>query len=149
MAGAKRAQVLAIDAREVPDVRAAVDAAHAQVPRAVVLVFAEGPAEKELAAALKDTVFAVLPTLIEPRKTQAVFADAMAAALQPPPSAHDTPAAAWKRTIGAFRRQPQANEELAGSRPRLVLIGAALAPALLPAGGGVLHARPPRPAHPG
>src|SRR5207248_2347716 len=134
MAGAKRPQVLAIDAREVPDVRAAVDAAHAQVPRAVVLVFAEGPAEKELGAALKDTVFAVLPTSIEPRKTRAVFADAMAAALQPPPSAHATPAAAWERTIGAFRRQPQAGEELAGSRPRLVLIGAALAAALVAAG---------------
>ena len=136
MAGAKRAQVLAIDAREVPDVRAAVNAAHAQVPRAVVLVFAEGPAEKELGAALKDSrVFAVLSTSIEPRKTQAVFADAMAAALQAPPTSGATPPAVWERTIAAFRRQPQQpGEELAGSRPRLVLIGAALAAALVVAG---------------
>src|SRR5438552_1575459 len=136
MAGAKRAQVLAIDAREVPDVRAAVDAARAQVPRAVVLVFAEGPAEKELGAALKDgRVFAVLPTSIEPRKTQTVFADAMAAALQAPPTSRATPAAAWQRTIGALRRRaPQPDEELAGSRPPWVLIGAALAAALVVAG---------------
>ena len=81
MAGAKRGQVLAIDAREVPDVRAAVDAAQAQVPHAVVLVFADGPAEKELGAALKGRVFAVLAASIEPRKTQAVFAGAVAQAL--------------------------------------------------------------------
>src|ERR1700757_3046011 len=45
MAGAKRGQVLVVDAREVAEVRAAVDAAHAAVPRVVVLVFAEGAAE--------------------------------------------------------------------------------------------------------
>jgi len=136
MAGANRGQVLAIDAREVPDVRAAVDAAHAQVPRAVVLVFAEGPAEKELGAALKDSrIFAVLPTSIEPRRTQEAFTDAMAQALQAPPTPRASPAAAWERTIRAFRRRPpEPDEELAGSRPRLVLIGAALVAALVAAG---------------
>jgi TonB family protein len=137
MAGAKRGQVLAIDAREVPDVRAAVDAAQAQVPRAVVLVFAEGPAEKELGAALKGTrVFAVLPTSIDARKTQAVFAGAMAEALasKAPPTSRATLAAA-QLTIGAFRRQaPEPDGELAGSRPWVVLIGAALAAALIAAG---------------
>ena len=137
MAGAKRAQVLAIDAREVPDVRAAVDAAQAQVPRAVVLVFADGPAEKELRAALKGRVFAVLAAHIEPRKTQAVFAGAMAEALagKAPPTSRATLAAARDLTIGAFRRRPrEPDEELAGSRPRLVLIGAALAATLIAAG---------------
>src|SRR2546429_5916688 len=63
MAGANPGQVLAIDPREVPDGRPAVGAAPAQVPRAVVLVFPEGPAENELGAALKDSrIFAVLPT---------------------------------------------------------------------------------------
>ena len=138
MAGAKRGQVLAIDAREVPDVRAAVDAAQAQVPRAVVLVFADGPAEKELRAALKGRVFAVLAAHIEPRKTQAVFAGAMAEALagKAPPTSRATLAAARDLTIGAFRRRPrEPDEELAGSRPRLVLIGAALAATLIAAGG--------------
>ena len=137
MAGAKRGQVLAIDAREVPDVRAAVDAAQAQVPRAVVLVFADGPAEKELRAALKGRVFAVLAAHIEPRKTQAVFAGAMAEALagKAPPASRATLAAARELTIGAFRRRPrEPDEELAGSRPRLVLIGAALAATLIAAG---------------
>jgi TonB family protein len=137
MAGAKRGQVLAIDAREVPDVRAAVDAAHAQVPRAVVLVFADGPAEKELGAELKGRVFAVLAASIEPRKTQAVFAGAMAEALasKAPPTSRASLAAARELTIGAFRRRPkEPDEELAGSRPRLVLIGAALAATLIAAG---------------
>jgi TonB family protein len=137
MAGAKRGQVLAIDAREVPDVRAAVDAAQAQVPRAVVLVFADGPAEKELGAELKGRVFAVLAASIEPRKTQAVFAGAMAEALagKAPPTSRATLAAARELTIGAFRRRAQEpDEELAGSRPRLVLIGAALAATLIAAG---------------
>jgi protein TonB len=137
MAGAKRAQVLAIDAREVPDVRAVVDAAQAQVPRAVVLVFADGPAEKELGAALKGRVFAVLAASIEPRKTQAVFAGAMAEALagKAPPTSRATLAAVRELTIGAFRRRPQEpDEELAGSRPWLVLIGAALAATLIAAG---------------
>src|SRR2546421_11898276 len=63
MAGAKRGQVLAIDAREVPDVRAAVGAAPAPGPRAAVLIFTEGAAEKALGAALKDSrIFAVLAT---------------------------------------------------------------------------------------
>src|SRR5256885_4961581 len=156
MAGAKRGQVLAIDAGEVPDVRAAVDAAHAQVPRAVVLVFAEGPAEKELGAALKDSgIFAVLPTAIEPRRPQEAFTDAMAQALQAPPTPRASPAAAWERTIRAFRHRPrEPDEELAGSRPRLVLIGAALAAALVAAGlwvfmsgrGGLGIPAPPPPA---
>jgi TonB family protein len=139
MAGGKRGQILAIDAREVADVRAAVDAAHAQVPRAVVLVFAEGPAEKELGAALKGTkVFAVLPAAIEPRKTQAVFEGAMAEALarKAAPTSHATLAPERQFTIGAFRRpsEPQSPDEDRAGRPWMVLIGAALAAAGVAAG---------------
>ena len=139
MAAGKRGQILAIDAREVADVRAAVDAAQAQVPRAVVLVFAEGPAEKELGAALKGTkVFAVLPAAIEPRKTQAVFEGAMAEALarKAAPTSHATPAPQGQFTIGAFRRQsePQSPDEDRAGRPWMVLIAAALAAAGVAAG---------------
>jgi len=139
MAGGKRGQILAIDAREVADVRAAVDAAHAQVPRAVVLVFAEGPAEKELGAALKGTeVFAVLPASIDARKTQAVFEGAIAEALarKAAPTSRATPAPERQFTIGAFRRQsepPSPDEDRAG-RPWMVLIGAALTAAGVAAG---------------
>ena len=139
LAGGKRGQILAIDARAVADVRAAVDAAQAQVSRAVVLVFAEGPAEKELGAALKGTkVFAVLPAAIEPRKTQAVFEGAMAEALarKAAPTSHATLAAERQFTIGAFRRQsePQSPDEERAGRPWMVLIGAALAAAGIAAG---------------
>src|ERR1700716_317868 len=140
MAGGKRGQVLVIDARAVAEVRAAVDAAHAQVPRAVVLVFAEGPAEKELGAALKGTkVFAVLPASIEPRKIPAVFAGAMAEALasKAPPTSRATPAPEGELTIGAFRarRTPHSPGHDRAGRPRVVLIGAALAAAGVAAGG--------------
>jgi TonB family protein len=139
MAGGKRGQILAIDAREVADVRAAADAAQAQVPRAVVLVFAEGPAEKELGAALKGTkVFAVLPAAIEPHKTQAVFEGAMAEALarKATPTSHAPAAPERQFTIGAFRRpsEPQSPDEDRAGRPWMVLIGAALAAAGVAAG---------------
>ena len=139
LAGGKRGQILAIDARAVADVRAAVDAAQAQVSRAVVLVFAEGPAEKGLGAALKGTkVFAVLPAAIEPRKTQAVFEGAMAEALarKAAPTSHATLAPERQFTIGAFRRQsePQSPDEDRAGRPWMVLIGAALAAAGIAAG---------------
>jgi len=139
MAGGKRGQILAIDAREVADVRAAVDAAQAQVPRAVVLVFAEGPAEKELGAALKGTkVFAVLPAAIEPRKTQAVFEGAMAEALasKAAPTSHATLAPERQFSIGAFRRpsEPQSPDEDRAGRSWMVLIGAALTAAGVAAG---------------
>jgi protein TonB len=84
LTSSRRGQVLVIDSRDVTDVRAAVDTSQAAAPRAVVLVFAEGTAEKQLGTALKGSrVFAVLPTPIDPRKTQAVLdaaiADAVAA----------------------------------------------------------------------
>ena len=82
LASGKRAQLLVIDARAVPNLRAAVDAAAARAPRTLVLVFAEGAAEKQVGAALKGSkVFAVLPTPVDPRKTRAVFEGAIAEAL--------------------------------------------------------------------
>ncbi len=138
MARGRRGQVLAIDAREVADVRAAVDAAHAQVPHAVVLVFAEGAAQKELGAALEGArVFAVLPASIKPRKTQAVLARAMGEALasEAAPTPRAGLAAQADLSIGAFRsRPPQTSDEEHTGRPRAVLIGAALAAAGLAAG---------------
>jgi TonB family protein len=156
----KRGQVLVIDARDVANVRAAVDAAHAAAPRAVVLVFAEGTAEKQLGAALKGSrVFAVLPAPIDPRKTQAVLdaaiADAVAnkaaaptAAASPAPAmladpsavpataATDAPLA--DLSIGTFRPQ-SATVRAEGSdgrrKPAAALIAAAAAAVALAAGG--------------
>ena len=130
MSTSKRPQLLVIDARDVANVRAAVDATHTRVPRAAILVFAEGGAEKQLAASLKGTkVFAVLPAEIEPRKTQAVLEAAMAeAAAGKTASTPRAAAAETPLTIGAFRRQRESevDEESAG-RPKLVLIAAAVA----------------------
>jgi len=80
MARGKRGQVLVVDARDVANVRAAVDAVHAAAPRAVVLVFAEGAAE--LSTSLRGSkVFAVLPMPLDARKTQAVVEGALAEAV--------------------------------------------------------------------
>ena len=137
MARGRGGQVLAIDAREVADVRAAVDAAHAQVPHAVVLVFAEGPAQKELGAALEGArVFAVLPASIKPRKIQAVLARAMDEALasEAAPTPRAGLAAQAELSIGAFRSEPQTSDEGHTGRPRALLIGATLAAAGVAAG---------------
>jgi len=144
IARGKRSQVLVIDARDVDNVRAAVDAALTAAPRAVVLVFAEGAAERQLGAALKGSkVFAVLPTPVDPRKTQAVmeaaFADALAnkAAAAPPASAPVAPAAAAAElSIDAFRPQAAAAESPSGGSgvPRTVLIAGVAAAVVLAAG---------------
>jgi TonB family protein len=147
IAAGKRGQVLVIDARDVPNVRAAVDAAHAAAPRTVVLVFAEGAAEKQLGAALKGSkVFAVLPAAIDARKTQAVMeaalADAVAnkaAASAPAPGqvSAAAAAAAAELSVDAFRPQPAVPSPAragSGGLPRSVLI-AGIAAAVAVVGG--------------
>ena len=145
LSAGKRAQVLVIDARAVANVRAAVDGAATQAPRAVVLVFAESGAEKQLSADLKGSkVFALLTTPVDPRKTQAVFEGAIAEALAAKSGGATARSAAPAAdlTIGAFR---PANSQAgtgslggAGSKSRLLLIGAAVA-ALAAAGGAVWY----------
>jgi TonB family protein len=73
---ARRGQVLIIDALHANEVRPAVDAVQGRAPHAVILVFAPGPLERQVAAAVKGSkVFAVLPSSpVDPRKTHAVFA---------------------------------------------------------------------------
>ena len=113
MARGKRAQVLVIDAREIANVRAAVDAAHAAAPQAVVLVFAEGAAEKQLGASLRGSnVFAVLPMPLDPRKTHAVvegaLAEAIAKCAPAAPAATPMTAAHGELSLEAFEPQPAA-----------------------------------------
>jgi TonB family protein len=140
LASGKRAQILVIDARSVPNVRAAVDAAAARAPRALVLVFAEGTAEKQLGAALKGSrVFAVLPTPVDARKTQAVFEGAITQAVATRGAAPVHAAVANELSIGAFRPEAAVDRDAADEGPdgksKLLLIGAVLA-ALAAAGGG-------------
>jgi TonB family protein len=78
----KRGQVLVVDARDISDVRADIERAHAHAPHAVVLVFTAAETEKQTGAAVKGSnVFAVLPIPIDKRKTNAVLEGAMADAL--------------------------------------------------------------------
>ena len=78
IAGTKRGQVLVVDTRDLTDVRADVEQAHAQAPHAVVLVFATTETEKQVSASVKGSnVFAVLPIPIDKRKTGAVLDAAM------------------------------------------------------------------------
>ena len=135
----KRAQLLVIDARAVANVRAAVDAAASSAPRALVLVFAEAAAEKQVGAALKGSkVFAVLSTPVDPRKTQAVFEGAIAEAVAARGAAAKPPAVAapGDLTIGAFRAAaaPERAQEGPPNKTRLLLIAAVVA--LAAAGGG-------------
>jgi protein TonB len=79
LASSKRGQMLVVDARASSDVRADVQRATQQAPNAVVVVFAEADAEKQVAAAVKGTsVFAVLTIPIEGPKTAAVLDAAIA-----------------------------------------------------------------------
>jgi protein TonB len=78
LAGARRVQVLAIDARDAADLRGDVDRAHAEAPTAPVLVFAPAESEKSVGATLKgSSVFAVLSIPVDRRKTAAVFDGAL------------------------------------------------------------------------
>ncbi|MGB6604043.1 MAG: energy transducer TonB [Steroidobacteraceae bacterium] len=153
IASRKRGQVLVLDAREVPEVRAAVDAAHARAPHAVVVVFATEALERQVASALKGSkVFAVLPTPLDMHKTQAVFGSvietalAARAAAHTARAAHATPAAA-EPSIGAFRPQAAAAVEVAentgGQKPVTLLL--ALAAVVLAVAGGTawffMHSR--------
>lgn len=142
MTGGKRGQVLVVDAREVGEVRAAVDAAHAAVPRVVVLVFAEEAAEKDLGATLKGSkVFAVLPLPMDPRKTQAVLEGAVAEAVakRTAPAAAAAPLAALRSELSVETFQPHSGPAL-GDLPRKIparlrMLGIAGASALALAGG--------------
>jgi TonB family protein len=146
MGSSRRGQVLVIDARDVRNVRAAVDAAQAGVPRAAIVVFAEGAAEKQLAAALKGSkVFALLPTPIDARKTQAVLEGAISDALTNNTAAHAAHAAQAAQaaapgrtadlTIGAFRPESSRAHALRLGGPQRIILLVVAAAAVTGAAG--------------
>ena len=141
MTGSKRGQVLVVDAREVANLRATVDSALTAVPAAVVLVFADSAQESQLGASLRGSrVFAVLPTPIDARKTQAVLDAAIADAVSRRSSSQPAASPAVPLPINAFRPQGAAAAAEAGSDParsRLPLVLAALV-ALSLAGAGAV-----------
>jgi periplasmic protein TonB len=99
----KRGQVLVIDTRDLTDIRGDVELAHAQAPHAVVLVFADVDAEKQVGSAVKGSnVFAVLPLPIDKRKTGAVLEGAMMEAVAKKATARPNPAGAGV-TVESFQ----------------------------------------------
>jgi TonB family protein len=146
MAGGKRGQVLVIDGRDVPEVRAAVDAAHAAAPATVVLVFAEVAAEKQLGTALRGSrVFAVLPMPLDLRKTQAVVEGAIAEAIakRTPAVPGANPLAELRSELSVDTFQPQPSPVRAhtqrGSRSKMLLLGIGAATALALAGSALWY----------
>ena len=132
---ARRAQLFGIDSRDVADLRADVERAHAQAPGAPIVVFAVAESEKQVAGALKSSnVFAVLPIPVDRRKTAAVFEGAVAeqAAKR---TAVRAPAAGEIRNDmrDALAPEPVAAPEsttAGGGSSRKLVIGAAVAVAL-------------------
>ena len=97
----KRGQVLVIDTRDLLDVRADVDQAHAQAAHAVVIAFVTADTEKHIGAALKGSnVFAVLPIPLDKRKTGAVLDGAMTEAVAKRATARANPNAV---TVESFQ----------------------------------------------
>jgi len=97
----KRGQVLVIDTRDLLDVRADVDQAHAQAAHAVVIVFVTAETEKHVGTALKGSnVFAVLPIPLDKRKTGAVLDGAMTEAVAKRATARANPNAV---TVESFQ----------------------------------------------
>jgi periplasmic protein TonB len=97
----KRGQVLVIDTRDLLDVRADVDQAHAQAAHAVVIAFVTAETEKHVGTALKGSnVFAVLPIPLDKRKTGAVLDGAMTEAVAKRATARANPNAV---TVESFQ----------------------------------------------
>ena len=142
----KRGQMLVIDARATTDVRTDVQRATQQAPNAVVVVFAETDAEKQIAAAVKGTsVFAVLTIPIEGPKTAAVLDAAIADATNRSATARSGGAersgAGGTMTLESFRPAvsnapaQEADEPEEGGRNWAVWAGLGLAVVALAAGG--------------
>ncbi len=158
LAGTKTGQLLVLDSREIPDMRAAIELARDKAPHALVLVFAGADADRNLPAAARNpNVFALLPLPVDTRKTAAVLEAALAESLnRRPAAAAGRPAPAL--TVEAFEPQaeprgtraepaparaapaataanPFGREPRVRRGPLLLALGAVLALTLLAAGG--------------
>jgi protein TonB len=82
IASSRKVQLIAVDSRDVDDLRGDIERVNSQAPHVVTLVFANADAEKQTAFALKGTnVFAVLSIPIDRRKAAAVIEGAVADAI--------------------------------------------------------------------
>jgi protein TonB len=139
-------QLIAIDARDVDDVRGTVEQINSQAPHIVVLVFASAESEKQIASGLKGVnVFAVLSLPIDKRKTGAVLEGAVADAVaRRPAQSAQRPAAGEMRfdrnssitvesaqvDVGGYGA---ASESGSGGNKQMILIGGGVAVAVVAA----------------
>jgi TonB family protein len=154
--GSRKVQLLAVDARDVEDLRGEIERVNSQAPHIVTLVFANAEAEKQTAFALKGTnVFAVLSIPIDKRKTAAVLDGAIADATARRPAAP-----AKGISYGADLRfdknssitvEPAQTESASFSGPtgsdsgskKMLMIGGSIAAALVIAGAAYFFMRSP------
>jgi len=90
MGSARRAQILAIDTRDIADLRDAVGRAYARAADVAILLFANAADEESVRHAFRASkIVAVLPIPIDPPRTALAFAGALADAVAqfsaPPP----------------------------------------------------------------
>ena len=135
----KTTQLLAVDARDVENVRAAVETINSQASHLVVLVFAPADAEKQTASQLKGTsIFAVLTLPIDKRKAGAVIEGAVADAHARRPAAPQRSAPSYERApitvetaptdVGGFGSSSGSDE---GGNKKMIMIGGAVAAVLV------------------
>jgi TonB family protein len=148
ISGSRKVQMLAVDARDLEDLRGDIERINSQAPHIVALVFADADAEKQTASALKGTnVFAVLPIPLDKRKTAAVLEGAVADAAARKPSqpssrstqGHDlrfdrnSPITVESAQADAASYDGSQTSDSDGKKP-LVLIGAGVAALVVAAG---------------
>jgi protein TonB len=146
-------QLLAIDARDVNDVRGTVERVNREASYLVVLVFASAESEKQTASGLKGmNVFAVLPLPIDKRKTAAVLEGAVADAVaRRPAQSAQRPAASFDRnsSITVEPAQPDAasfgaqSDEGSGGNKSMVMIGGGIAVVVVAAAAAWFFMREP------
>jgi TonB family protein len=132
-------QLLAIDTRDVEDVRVAVETINSQASHMVVLVFANADAEKQTAAQLKGTsIFAVLTLPIDKRKAAAVIEGAVADAVTRRPATPQRPAGGFDRntpitveTAPADSGSYDSSGSDEGGSKKVVMIGGVVAAVLV------------------
>jgi TonB family protein len=139
----KTTQLLAIDARDVDSLRAAVETINSQAPHLVVLVFANADSEKQAASQLKGTsIFAVLTLPIDKRKAGAVIEGAVADAVARRPASPQRGSAAGDmrfdrsspitvETAPADSSYSSSSGSDEGGNKKMIMIGGAVAAVLV------------------
>jgi protein TonB len=144
ISGARRLQLLAIDARDSTDLRGDLERVQAQAPHIVAIVFTAPELEKSTAVSLKGSnVFAVLAVPIDRRKAAAVFEgavnDAVARRNNPSRSAPQS-AAAIAIEAGLTDRPSYAQEDDGGNK-KMIFAAGGVAALLLIAGAAWFFTR--------